>query len=121
MSPQSRRPLPLIPQYRAAAIQYAPTLFEKEKNLLEQQEMVEEAARNEAKLIVMVEMATTAYCFYSQAEISPYVEPIPGPTADTRAYYREIRGDRILAMDATWWLGCPRWTRRPISTTTPWP
>ncbi|MEE9248133.1 MAG: nitrilase-related carbon-nitrogen hydrolase [Dehalococcoidia bacterium] len=82
MAPQPQHPLPLIPQYRAAAIQYAPTLFEKEKNLLEQQEMVEEAARNEAKLIVMVEMATTAYCFYSRAEISPYVEPIPGPTTE---------------------------------------
>ena len=75
-------PLPQTPVYKAAAIQYAPTLFEKEKNLLEQLEMVEEAARNDAKLIVLVEMATTAYCFFDRAEIAPYVEPIPGPTTE---------------------------------------
>ena len=75
-------PLPKVPVYKAAAIQYAPTLFEKERNLLEQLEMVEEAARNEAKLIVLVEMATTAYCFFDRAEIAPYVEPIPGPTTE---------------------------------------
>ena len=44
--------------------------------------MVEEAARNDAKLIVLVEMATTAYCFFDRAEIAPYVEPIPGPTTE---------------------------------------
>ena len=76
------RPLPATPVYKAAAIQYAPTLFEKEKNLLEQLEMVEEAAKNDAKLIVMVEMATTAYCFFDRDEIAPYVEPIPGPTTE---------------------------------------
>ena len=74
------RPLPPNPVYKVAAIQYAPTLFEKEKNLLDQLEMVEEAAKNDAKLIVMVEMATTAYCFFDREEIAPYVEPIPGPT-----------------------------------------
>ena len=76
------RTLPPTPVYKVAAIQYAPTLFEKEKNLLDQLEMVEEAAQNDAKLIVMVEMATTAYCFFDRAEIAPYVEPIPGPTTD---------------------------------------
>ena len=80
MSDQQGQPLPLYPRYKAAAIQYAPVLFEKERNLLEQLEMVEEAARNDAKLIVLVEMATSAYCFYSREEIAPYVEPIPGPT-----------------------------------------
>ena len=74
--------LPPTPVYKVAAIQYAPTLFEKEKNLLDQLEMVEEAAKNDARLIVMVEMATTAYCFFDRAEIAPYVEPIPGPTTD---------------------------------------
>ena len=75
-------PLPKTPVYKVAAVQYAPTLFEKERNLLEQLEMVEEAARNDAKLIVLVEMATTAYCFFDRAEIAPYVEPIPGPTTE---------------------------------------
>ena len=60
-------PLPSTPVYKVAAIQYAPTLFEMEKNLLDQLEMVEEAAKNDAKLIVMVEMATTAYCFFDAA------------------------------------------------------
>lgn len=45
MTAQKGTHLPPYPRYKAAAIQYAPTLFEKEQNLLEQLELVEEAAR----------------------------------------------------------------------------
>lgn len=66
--------------YRVAAIQYEPTLGEKAKNVESLLRLVEEAARNEARLIVLPELATTGYCWESRAEIAPYVEPIPGPT-----------------------------------------
>lgn len=72
---------PLI-RYRVAAIQYEPTLGEKEKNIRDLLSLVEEAAQHEARIIVLPEMATTGYCWASRAEISPYVEPIPGPATE---------------------------------------
>ncbi len=71
-----------LPSYRVAAIQYEPTLGEKEKNVTRLLQLVEEAATHGAKLIVLPEIATTGYCWQSRAEIAPYVEPIPGPTTD---------------------------------------
>src|SRR5947209_20567674 len=74
--------IPSFNQYRVAAIQYEPTLGEKEKNVTALLRLVEEAAQHNARLIVTPEMATTGYCWESRAEIAPYVEPIPGPTTD---------------------------------------
>ncbi len=75
-------PAPTYARYRVAAIQYEPTLGEKEKNITDLLELVEEAARHDARLIVLPEMATTGYCWESRFEIAPFVEPIPGPTTD---------------------------------------
>src|SRR5438876_638773 len=72
--------IPLSNRYRVAAIQYEPTLGEKEKNVTDLLRLVEEAAQHEARLIVLPEMATTGYCWESRAEIAPHVEPVPGPT-----------------------------------------
>ncbi len=77
-----RTPAPTFTRYRVAAIQYEPTLGEKEKNVVDLLRLVEEAAQHNARLIVTPEMATTGYCWESRAEIAPYVEPIPGPTTD---------------------------------------
>ncbi len=71
-----------ISPYRVAAIQTDPTLFAKDENIATLLRLTEEAARTGAKLIVQTEMATTAYCWSSRAEIAPYVEPVPGPTTD---------------------------------------
>ncbi len=72
-----------LPSYRVAAIQYEPTLGEKEKNVTRLLHLVEEAATQSAKLIVLPEIATTGYCWQSRAEIAPYVEPLPGPTTNS--------------------------------------
>ena len=69
-------------RYRVAAIQYEPTLGEKEKNVIDLLQLVEEAAQHNARLIVLPEMATTGYCWESRSEIAPFVEPIPGPTTE---------------------------------------
>lgn len=66
--------------YRVAAIQYEPTLGEKEKNIADLLALVEDAASHGARLIVLPEMATTGCCWTSREEIAPYTEPIPGPT-----------------------------------------
>lgn len=71
-----------VSTYRVAAIQYAPTLGEKEKNVRDLLRLVEDAATHGARLIVLPEMATTGYCWVSSDEIAPYTEPIPGPTTE---------------------------------------
>src|SRR6266704_2964481 len=73
---------PVLSKYRVAAIQYEPTLGEKEKNVGDLLRLVEEAAEHDAHLIVVPEMATTGYCWESRSEIATHVEPIPGPTTD---------------------------------------
>lgn len=67
---------------KVAAIQFEPTMFEKEKNISKLYNLVEAAAKNGAKLITVPEMGTTGYCWYDRSEISPFVETIPGPTTD---------------------------------------
>ena len=74
--------IPPLIRYKVAAIQYESTLGEKEKNVVDLLRFTEEAARHEARLIVLPEMATTGYCWESRPEIAPFVEPIPGPTTD---------------------------------------
>ncbi|MDO4505414.1 MAG: nitrilase-related carbon-nitrogen hydrolase [Spirochaetales bacterium] len=71
-----------LTEYKVAAINCEPKMFEKESNLTKQYALVEEAAKNGAKLIALPEMATTGYCWYDREEVEPYVEPIPGPTTD---------------------------------------
>jgi len=61
-------------------VQFEPTLFATEDNLAALLRLTEEAARGGARLIVLPEMANTAYCWESRSEIAPHVEPIPGQT-----------------------------------------
>lgn len=67
---------------QVAAVQFEPTLFDKQRNIDQLFALVEEAAQAGAQLIVTPEMATTGYCWQSREEVAPYVEPIPGPTSD---------------------------------------
>ncbi len=68
--------------YQVAAIQYEPTLGEKEKNINDLLELVVRAIEHGARLIVLPEMATTGSCWVSRDEIAPYTESIPGPTTE---------------------------------------
>lgn len=66
--------------FKSAAIQFEPQFGEKERNVKALLALVEEAARNGAKLITTPEMGTTGYCWYDRAEVSCMVETLPGPT-----------------------------------------
>lgn len=70
------------PPYRVAAIQFEPAFLDKAANLEALLRLTEEAASGGARLIVLPEMATTAYCWASREEIAGEVEPIPGPTTE---------------------------------------
>ncbi|WP_418749809.1 nitrilase-related carbon-nitrogen hydrolase [Frisingicoccus sp.] len=73
---------PEFMRYKVAALTVDVKLGEVERNVSEQLALVEEAAKNGAKLIATPEMSTTGYCWYNRAEVKPYVETIPGPTTD---------------------------------------
>ena len=66
--------------FKAAAIQFEPTLGEKARNIDALAERVEAAAAGGAALIVTPEMGTTGYCWFDRSEVAPHVEPVPGPT-----------------------------------------
>jgi predicted amidohydrolase len=67
-------------KHTVAAVQFEPTMFEKERNIVRLLELCEQAAEAGAKLIVTPEMGTTGYCWFDRAEVAPFVEIIPGPT-----------------------------------------
>ena len=69
-------------RYQVAAIQYEPTLGEKEKNISDLLGLVARAIAHGARLIVLPEMATTGSCWVSRDEIATYTESIPGPTTE---------------------------------------
>lgn len=75
----------VLDRYRVAAIQFEPLVGAKTDNVARLIALVETAAQNGARLIVLPEMATTGACWYSRDEIRPHVEPIPGPTTDAFA------------------------------------
>ncbi|MCD7731253.1 MAG: hypothetical protein LUI05_07150 [Oscillospiraceae bacterium] len=74
--------IPKFTKYKTASINCDPILFKKDENIAHELALVEEAAKDGAKLIALPEMATTGYCFYSRDEAAPYVETIPGKTTE---------------------------------------
>ncbi|ACS84612.1 nitrilase-related carbon-nitrogen hydrolase [Musicola paradisiaca] len=64
----------------AAAVQFEPLFGAREANITRLLTLVEQAARQGAKLITTPEMATTGYCWYHRQEIAGQVETVPGPT-----------------------------------------
>ena len=74
-------------KYRTAAVQFEPTMFEKERNISRLSVLVEEAAKEGARLIVTPEMGTTGYCWQNREEVRPFVETVPG---DTTRHFHEL-------------------------------
>ena len=102
----------MISTYKAAAVQFEPMMFEKERNVSRLLVMAREAAQSGARLIVTPEMGTTGYCWFDRAEVMPFVEAIPGPT--TNRFERWPANSTVTSCSA-----CPRSIRRRTSTTTP--
>ncbi|MET0313965.1 MAG: nitrilase-related carbon-nitrogen hydrolase [Hansschlegelia sp.] len=83
-------------RFTAAAVQFEPTMFEKERNVTRLLAMVEEAAAAGADLVVTPEMGTTGYCWFNRDEVSSEVETIPGPTTDRFAALAKKTGVHIV-------------------------
>lgn len=82
--------------FKAAAVQFEPTMFEKERNIEALLALAGEAAEAGARLIVTPEMGTTGYCWYERSEVAPFVEPIPGPTTERFAQLARERNCFIV-------------------------
>ena len=67
---------------KVAAAQIAPTLMDKEANLLKVEEYLEQAVKAGADLIVFPECALTGYALASSIEAKKVAEPIPGPSTE---------------------------------------
>ena len=63
---------------RVAAVQFQPVLGAKEQNLRRAAELVIQAAKGGAQLIVLPELCTTGYSFMNAAEAEPYAEVLAG-------------------------------------------
>ncbi|GAA1235917.1 amidohydrolase [Prauserella halophila] len=83
-------------EFTAAAVQFEPTLFNKEHNIRELLRLVQEAADGGARLITIPEMATTGYCFFDEHEAEAMAEPVPGPTIDRFAAVAAERSVHIV-------------------------
>jgi predicted amidohydrolase len=81
---------------RVAAIQFSPTQFEHDANIVQLESLTRQAAIDGARLIVHPEMATTGYCWFDRTEIAPFVEPIPGPTTERFAVIAREHGCYIV-------------------------
>lgn len=66
--------------FTVACVQFNPKLNERDENIRALYAVVEEAAKNGAKLIVTPEMATTGYHYRDREAIRPFVDTIPGFT-----------------------------------------
>jgi predicted amidohydrolase len=85
-----------MPIFKAAAVQFEPTMFEKERNVARLIELVREAAAGGAELIVTPEMGVTGYCWFDRDEVASQVETIPGPTTDRFADVARATGAYVV-------------------------
>lgn len=73
---------PALKPFKAACVQFNPQLNCSEDNVAALLRVVEEAAREGARLIVTPEMATTGYHYRDREAIRPFVDTIPGRTTE---------------------------------------
>jgi 5-aminopentanamidase len=72
-------------RWKIAAVQMDCTLARKEENLAQIRARLEEAARQESRLVIFPECILTGYCFESREEALPHAEPVPGPSTEAIA------------------------------------
>jgi N-carbamoylputrescine amidase len=69
---------------KVAALQMEPHIGDKEHNVLESVRLIDEAARNNTKLMVLPELCNTGYMFNSREEAFALSEDIPEGPSSTR-------------------------------------
>ena len=64
--------------FKVAAVEFNPELFEFDRNLTRACAVIEEAATNGARLIVMPEAALSGYIYRDLEQFVPYMDTVPG-------------------------------------------
>lgn len=83
---------------RIACLQMEPHVGEKERNLARCMEMIDEAAKADANLVVMPELCNSGYVFNTRAEAQSLAEEIPeGPTCRAWVDAAALHGMHIVA------------------------
>lgn len=77
--------VPAPAPFKVAAVEFNPELFEFERNLKRACAVIEEAAINGAKLIVMPEAALSGYIYRDLEQFLPYMDTVPGRGTDAIA------------------------------------
>ena len=94
-------------EVRVACIQMEPVVGEKDRNLARSLQMIDEAAGQGARLIVLPELANSGYVFESRNEAIALAEEIPsGPTTTAWAAAAARHGAWIVAGIAERAEGC---------------
>ncbi len=91
---------PAVSPVRVAALQTDPQvgLGNKEKNLADTLNRIEEAAREGAQLVVLPELANTGYSFDTREEAYAHAEPVPqGPTCQAWISSAKKNGVYVVA------------------------
>jgi predicted amidohydrolase len=71
--------------FKVAAVEFNPEFFEFEQNIPRIVDIVEEAAKADAKIIVLPETATSGYIYKDRKQFDPYLDTVPGKTTDALA------------------------------------
>lgn len=71
--------------FKVAAVEFNPELFEFDRNIARACAVVEEAATNGAKLIVLPEAALSGYIYRDLEQFLPYMDTVPGSGTDAVA------------------------------------
>jgi predicted amidohydrolase len=71
--------------FKVAAVEFNPEFFEFEQNIPRIVDIVEEAAKAGAKIIVLPETATSGYIYKDRKQFDPYLDTVPGKTTDALA------------------------------------
>ena len=64
--------------FKVAAVEFNPEIFEFERNIERACAVIEEAARNGARLIVLPEAALSGYIYRDLEQFRPYMDTVPG-------------------------------------------
>ncbi len=71
--------------FKVAAVEFNPEMFEFDRNLERACEVIEEAASNGAKLIVLPEAALSGYIYKDRDQFLPFMDSVPGKSTDAIA------------------------------------
>lgn len=78
--------------FKVAAVGFNPQIFELERNITAAAAMIEEAASNGAKVIVLPELAMSGSPYATLDEWLPYMDTVPGKSTDAFASIAKAHG-----------------------------